>query len=67
MDELETSDRLLRPADVAERIGIPVGTLANWRCDGRGPRYLKVGRHVRYRAADLETWLDRQTVKRRSA
>jgi predicted DNA-binding transcriptional regulator AlpA len=56
--------RLLRPVDVAVRIGVPVGTLANWRCDGRGPRYLKVGRHVRYRVADLEAWLDRQVVRR---
>lgn len=56
--------RLLRPVDVATRIGVPVGTLANWRCDGRGPRYLKVGRHVRYRVEDLEAWLDRQVVRR---
>lgn len=64
MEETTIEGRLLRPADMAARIGVPVGTLANWRCDGRGPRYLKVGRHVRYRVEDLEAWLDRQVVRR---
>ena len=64
MEEKRIEGRLLRPLDVAARIGVPVGTLANWRCDGRGPRYLKVGRHVRYRVEDLEAWLDRQVVRR---
>lgn len=64
MEEKTIEGRLLRPLDVAARIGVPVGTLANWRCDGRGPRYLKVGRHVRYRVEDLEAWLDRQVVRR---
>jgi excisionase family DNA binding protein len=39
--------------------GVPVGTLANWRYQGRGPRFVKVGRHVRYRRSDVEAWLER--------
>jgi excisionase family DNA binding protein len=42
-----------------EFLGVSVGTLANWRYQGRGPRFVKVGRHVRYRRADVESWLDR--------
>lgn len=48
---------LLRAADVAKLLGIPVATLANWRASGKGPPYLRVGRHVRYRDADVEAWI----------
>lgn len=40
-------------------LDVPVGTLANWRYQGRGPRFVKVGRHVRYRRSDVEAWLER--------
>ena len=62
MSETASTDRLLRPDEVADRLGIPPGTLANWRYQHLGPTYLKVGRHVRYRADDVDAWLDRQTV-----
>lgn len=33
-------------------------TLEKWRVIGGGPAYLKVGRSVAYRVADLDAWLD---------
>ncbi len=51
---------LLTPGDVSQRLGVPTGTLANWRYLGRGPAFLRVGRHVRYRPDDVEAWLDGQ-------
>ena len=48
---------LLHAVDVAELLGIPVATLANWRASGKGPPYPRVGRHVRYRANDVEAWI----------
>lgn len=51
-------DRLLTPSDVSERLGIPVKTLANWRSERRGPLPLRIGCHVRYRASDVESWLE---------
>lgn len=48
--------KMLSPHDLAERLGVPLATLARWRSQGTGPRYLKVGRHVRYRIADVEKW-----------
>jgi hypothetical protein len=48
---------LLTPADVADRLGISTATLATWRCTKRYPlSYVKVGRLVRYRIADLEAF-----------
>ena len=49
---------LLTPEHVSRYLGVPVGTLANWRYQGRGPTYLRVGRHVRYRAQDITQWID---------
>ena len=36
-------------------------TLTNWRSTGKSPKYVKVGRCVRYRLSDLMDWLDAQT------
>lgn len=46
----------------ATYLGKPVKTLQQWRWKREGPAYIKVGRAVRYRRADVERWLDEQTV-----
>ena len=39
----------LTPAETAKHLGLKsAGTLANWRCKGRGPAYVKHGRNVLY-------------------
>jgi hypothetical protein len=53
-------ERLLSEAQVAEILGKPPRTLRQWRYLGVGPKYLKVGATVRYRARDLEAWLEAQ-------
>ena len=40
----------------------PYSTMAHWRCEGRGPPFVKIGLKVAYRGHDLNSWLDRQTV-----
>lgn len=52
---------LLTGKQLAEKLGTTANTLAYWRYMGRGPRFIKTGRSVRYRAADVEAWLDEQT------
>jgi hypothetical protein len=47
-------------AQVAEVFGKPARTLRQWRYLGIGPKYLKVGATVRYRARDVEAWLEAQ-------
>lgn len=56
--KVQSGDRLLTPGDVSHMLGIPVKTLANWRSERRGPLPLRIGCHVRYRAADVEDWLE---------
>jgi hypothetical protein len=35
---------------------MPVATLAQWAHGKRGPRYVILGRHARYRLADIAAW-----------
>ncbi len=51
------TDRLLSPEEVARFLGVPVKTLYQWRYKGLGPQAFRVGRHLRYRPADVEAWL----------
>jgi excisionase family DNA binding protein len=51
-------DRLLSIRDVAEWLQVPVQTLYRWRYLGEGPLTLKMGKHLRYRAGDVEAWLE---------
>ena len=58
----ESLRRLLSIDEVAELLGVPAGTLYRWRYVGTGPRGIKVGKHVRYRPADVEAWLEEQAA-----
>jgi predicted DNA-binding transcriptional regulator AlpA len=57
----------LSPEDLAEREGVPIQTVYGWNKTGAGPRYLRIGRHVRYRVADVLAWEKARLVERRSA
>jgi len=65
---LEPADpsRLLTPTEVAACLQVPVSTLYQWRYVGKGPRAIRVGRHLRWRPSELDQWLteqdDRETV-----
>lgn len=49
---------LLSPKEVSDYIGVPVSTLAVWRCTGRVHlTFVKAGRAVRYRREDVEAFL----------
>lgn len=43
-----------------EYLGLPSTTLAYWRSQGTGPRWYRLGRHVRYDLADLEAFVEQQ-------
>lgn len=50
---------------VAARVGMSPQTFRQMRCDGEGPPFVRVGRAVRYRWADVSAWLEARTVGRR--
>lgn len=47
---------ILTTIQAGQFLGINHGTLRAWRSQGRGPRYTRLGRLVRYRRRDLEIW-----------
>ncbi|MFE9368172.1 helix-turn-helix transcriptional regulator [Streptomyces sp. NPDC006711] len=53
---------LATPAEVADYLGVPVKTLYQWKYRGIGPNVHKVGRHLRYRWHEVDTWLNAQTT-----
>jgi predicted DNA-binding transcriptional regulator AlpA len=54
---------LMPQSAVALRLGVSERTLERKRCDGTGPRFIRVGRAVRYTERDLVEWLESQTVR----
>ncbi|MGI8792398.1 MAG: helix-turn-helix transcriptional regulator [Acidimicrobiales bacterium] len=48
--------------EVASYLGIPVSTLYQWRYRGTAPRAIRVGRHTRYRARDIDAWVESHAV-----
>ena len=52
---------LIDTDDLAKYLGNEVNTCEGWRLKGIGPRYIKVGRLVRYRIEDIDLWLQSQT------
>ncbi len=57
------SETLVTPEQTAEMLGVSVGTLGVWRCTRRYPLpFVKVGRSVKYKLADLERFVERRTI-----
>ena len=52
---------LIGEVELAERLRVSRSTLQSWRYSGRGPRYVKAGRLVRYRNADVDAFLEANT------
>jgi excisionase family DNA binding protein len=49
--------------DVARFLGLPVATIYAWRYHGTGPPAFRVGRHLRYRPSEVESWLEEKRVR----
>jgi predicted DNA-binding transcriptional regulator AlpA len=48
--------RMLTDIEVAARLGVSRFTVRSWRLKGMGPRFLKMGRAVRYRPHDVDDY-----------
>ena len=56
-----SQNRILTDVEVAERLGVSRFTVRSWRLKGVGPRFLKMGRAVRYRSEDVDEY-ERQAL-----
>ena len=59
--------RLLTQSEAARVLRLSERTLERLRLQGGGPLYVKAGRAVRYREADLEAWIAARVVSSTSA
>jgi predicted site-specific integrase-resolvase len=55
----------LSEKDVAEITKLSLSTLRNYRCLGKAPVYLKVGKAVRYRENDIIRFMERNRIEPR--
>jgi len=58
---------LLTPKQAAAYLNLAVSSLAKWRVDGVGPRFIKMGSAVRYRRTDLDDWVHARVQSSTSA
>lgn len=57
------TDELLSQDDVSKLLKVTKETLANYRSDGKGPRFVKAVGKVHYRKSDVWAFIE-QSVKR---
>lgn len=58
---------LLSPQDLADRYGVPLGTVYAWNYRSTGPRCLVIGKHIRFRVSDVAAWEDGHAKERLAA
>lgn len=56
---------LVKTAQVAEYLGTTTNQLTRLRYEGKGPRYIKLNRSVRYSWVDVDEWVREQTARAR--
>jgi excisionase family DNA binding protein len=49
---------MLSTEEAAKYCGLSKRTLEKWRVEGGGPRYVKLGRSVRYRPTDINEFVE---------
>ena len=64
--ERSRTETALTERQVAEQLGLSVATLRAWRHWGKGPRYLRLGRSVRYLPSDVDDFVRASAVDTRS-
>ncbi len=57
------SNAFLDTRQASDFLGLKKNTLEVWRVQGRGPAFVKLGRSIRYRMADIEEFVKKQTVR----
>ena len=55
-------DALLTEVDAADLLKLSIRTLQAWRSNCSGPAFIRAGRAIRYRRADLLTWIEATVV-----
>jgi excisionase family DNA binding protein len=54
---------LLNTCEAAKYVSLASVTLERMRITGEGPAFVKLGRSVRYRRADLQNWINSRLLR----
>jgi predicted DNA-binding transcriptional regulator AlpA len=65
-DRAQDSVRALTEREVAELLELAVATLRAWRHRGKGPRFLRLRRSVRYLPSDVDEFVRASAVDTQS-
>ena len=55
---------ILTPQSLAGLLGLSLRTVEDHRRKGTGPRFMRIGKHVRYRMSDVQLWLETRYADR---
>jgi hypothetical protein len=53
--------QLMTEDETSKTLKCTVAALRRWRRERRGPRFVRLGRLIRYRQSDLEDFVDKST------
>ncbi len=59
----QTPQHLMSTEEVAAYLRVPVTAIYAWRTKHVGPKAARVGRHLRWRRADVDAWLEEQSAR----
>jgi excisionase family DNA binding protein len=65
-DRAPESARAPTEREVAQLLGLSIATLRAWRHRGKGPRFLRLGRSVRYLPSDVDEFVRASAVDTQS-
>jgi excisionase family DNA binding protein len=63
---MEKVSQYLKRSEAAAYLNLQKSTLEAWAVRGGGPAFVKFGRAVRYRIADLDAWAESRTRRNTS-
>jgi excisionase family DNA binding protein len=61
--EIGMPTELLTTKEAAKFLKISTVTLEKWRCQERGPQYVKLGRAVRYEREALQRYIEENSIE----
>ncbi|HWB89861.1 MAG TPA: helix-turn-helix domain-containing protein [Acidimicrobiia bacterium] len=56
-DSPSSFDRILSVEELADYLEVPVKTIYTWRHRDTGPKGFRVGKYLRFRWGDVQTWV----------
>jgi len=61
--EKQDQQEIMTTAEVAAMLQVSVSTLKYWLYCDKAPKSIKIGKHRRFRRADVQRWIDEHTAE----